>query len=240
MVACRRAKPLFVDFEWAFDRTKVPHQWREGELPFEELEHDVLLPPNDNSAITLLPTPPPEDQEPPSLDELSISRTGAANREKKFLPTSFPTLPAPHAYKQTEVYSKREADPRKIRELATEEGRMGEDALRKLAGATRIETKLNIQDGPKEKARKLDWSGKEPVSADNMFERTMESIMMKEMLESSDLGEGGAEVKFELGPIVNWERAYYMQPTATGRIKSNSGTANVKGNNARPGAMDLS
>ncbi|KKY27323.1 putative bromodomain associated domain protein [Phaeomoniella chlamydospora] len=248
MLACRRVQPLYVDFEWAFERTKVPEPYREDKLPFEELEHDLRTPFNPNLP-PLLPTPPPDDKQPPSLDDLALRRNGTADRKNGFVPLSFPALPAPHAYKQSEVYPKREDDPRKIRELATEEGRMGEQALRKLAGATRMETKVDVEEGQKRVAgNKYGWSrpGKKEIPMEEMFENTMQSLMRQEMNEHPELKIKGEELKFELGPIVNWERRYYMQPNVSGVRKSgNSADSNAgsstKGRDVlKTDAMDLS
>ena len=51
-----------------------------------------------------------------------------------YIPAHFPILPSKHTYKFEEVFTMRETDPRKVRERATEEGRLGEEALRKLVG----------------------------------------------------------------------------------------------------------
>lgn len=53
---------------------------------------------------------------------------------KSFLPQHFPSFPSKHTYKSTAQFTNREEDARKIREHATEEGRMGEEALRRLVG----------------------------------------------------------------------------------------------------------
>ena len=49
-----------------------------------------------------------------------------------YIPPHFPILPSKHTYKFEEVFTVRETDPRRVRERATEEGRLGEEALRKL------------------------------------------------------------------------------------------------------------
>lgn len=54
---------------------------------------------------------------------------------KSYIPRHFPEFPSEHSYKATAVYPELEKDPRRIRELAMEEGRMGEIALRKLLSA---------------------------------------------------------------------------------------------------------
>ncbi|KAL9103340.1 MAG: hypothetical protein Q9163_001606 [Psora crenata] len=52
-----------------------------------------------------------------------------------YIPKHFPDFPDKHTYQATPVYKSREQDARKIRERATEEGRLGEEALRKLVTA---------------------------------------------------------------------------------------------------------
>ena len=51
---------------------------------------------------------------------------------KSYIPRHFPDLPDKHTYQATPDYASREQDPRKVRERATEEGRLAEEALRKL------------------------------------------------------------------------------------------------------------
>ena len=244
MLACRRGQPLPVDFEWAFARTRVPQQFREGELPFEELQHDLQIPFKPNSPH-LLPTPPPDDNAPPSLDTLSMQRKGPPDHRKGFIPASFPALPAEHAYRQSPVYPKREDDPRRIRELATEEGRLGEEALRKLAGATRMETKLDTEEQSKRSRKKSDWGVNNSISVESMFEKTMQGVMKKEMQEHYQTGDSREEVRFELGPIVNWERKYWMQPNVFGKSRDSTGksanSVSSKGKDfSKADAMDLS
>lgn len=54
---------------------------------------------------------------------------------KAYIPRHFPDFPSKHSYKATSEFSELERDPRKLRELAMEEGRMGEEALRRLLGS---------------------------------------------------------------------------------------------------------
>ena len=53
-----------------------------------------------------------------------------------YIPRHFPPLPSEHTYKTTPDMPDVERDPRRIRELVAEEGRMGEAALRRLFGAS--------------------------------------------------------------------------------------------------------
>lgn len=54
---------------------------------------------------------------------------------RAYVPKHFPELPSKHTYKATPEFAAHEQDPRKVREKATEEGRLGEEALRRLVGA---------------------------------------------------------------------------------------------------------
>jgi len=165
----------------------------------------------------LLPTPPPEDafhrehQLPTSL--LGPGLDGKADKKKdRYIPSHLPPFPSQHTYKDTPVFPDREVDPRRIRELATEEGKLGEEALRKLAGAVKAEQTIsaapevkNIEVVPR-KAHK-----KPEETIENMFEATMRELL----IDTS----GSKESKFELGPIVNCEKRYLMQDSAPARRK---------------------
>lgn len=54
---------------------------------------------------------------------------------RNYVPKHFPELPSKHTYIATPEYAQHEQDPRKVREKATEEGRLGEEALRRLVSA---------------------------------------------------------------------------------------------------------
>ena len=108
-------------------------------------EHHLTL-----SALILHLDPPvlPEKSQPPLTAEIAeidgqsvffptfkpILDEKPAGQSNAYIPNHFPTLPGSHTYKATEDSTKRETDPRKIRERATEEGRLGEEALRRLVG----------------------------------------------------------------------------------------------------------
>ena len=61
-------------------------------------------------------------------------------QSRSYIPQHFPPFPSTHTYKATPEIPERERDPRKIRELAMEEGRVGEEALRRFlcAGSDRL------------------------------------------------------------------------------------------------------
>lgn len=56
-------------------------------------------------------------------------------RSRRYVPKHFPILPPSHSYRDTPVVTKREDDGRKIRELATQEGVLAEQSLRRLVAA---------------------------------------------------------------------------------------------------------
>lgn len=61
---------------------------------------------------------------------------GIAEAESRpYVPNHFPPFPSMHTYKMTPEVPERVNDPRKIRELAIEDGRTAEQALRRVLGA---------------------------------------------------------------------------------------------------------
>ena len=127
MHACRRTQPLPQDFLQALHtyqlslRSLLPHL-------------DPPVPPS-KSQFSLESTPIDNDEQQ-QLKFLGPLLNGTQEQNaKKFVPKHFPDLPSTHTYKATPEFPEREQDPRKVRERATEEGRLGEEALRRLVGA---------------------------------------------------------------------------------------------------------
>jgi transcription initiation factor TFIID subunit 8 len=82
--------------------------------------------------------PPVPPEAPPPDTEALLGRELSGKSEKEtraYIPSHFPAFPSKHTYKATPVFTKRENDPRKIREKATEEGIQAEQSLRKLMAA---------------------------------------------------------------------------------------------------------
>ena len=134
MLIARRTTPIPTDFESAIHALDIPRP------------DDQLRPYRTKPAVNppLLPTPPPDDAFH-NRTGLSASFLGpelnGQNALKRFSMTtsSLPPLPSAHTYKDTAVFPQRETDTRRIRELATEEGKLGEQALRRLAGAVKLD-----------------------------------------------------------------------------------------------------
>ena len=127
MLACRRTQPLPQDFLQALHthqlslRSLLPHL-------------DPPVPPSQSQFS--LESAAVETDEQQQLKFLGPLLNGTQEQKaKKFVPKHFPDLPSTHTYKATPEFPQREQDPRKVRERATEEGRLGEEALRRLVGA---------------------------------------------------------------------------------------------------------
>lgn len=87
-----------------------------------------------------------EKEEQPELSFSGPELIGISDAQSRsYIPQHFPAFPSIHTYKATPEIPKRERDPRKIRELAMEEGRVGEEALRRFlcAGSDRIYTAVS-------------------------------------------------------------------------------------------------
>ena len=128
MLSCRRTEPIPQDFLQALHthqlslRSLIPHL-------------DPPVPP-ERSQFPLQSEPVQED-EYQQLRLLGPILNDTPNEQlKSYVPQHFPELPSSHTYKSTTDFPNRDVDPRKVRERATEEGRLGEEALRRLVGAS--------------------------------------------------------------------------------------------------------
>lgn len=202
MLAARRTVPIAPDFDAAFYALDVP------------VPEDQLQPYSTKVEINrpLLPTPPPEDEFhvthdlPEHLLGPELSRQQDL-KKFSFNTSSLPPVPSAHTYRDSEVFQRRETDSKKIRERATEEGKLGEQALRKLAGAVKLEAALStepetryVQDYRPKRLRR-----KPVLTEEAMFEDTMRDLLI------SEPGD------FELGPVVSAEKQYRMPDE--GRVK---------------------
>ncbi|PWW72890.1 hypothetical protein C7212DRAFT_285250 [Tuber magnatum] len=119
----RRTKPTVVDFEDMLQHMDITVSSLESEmLRMPSKTHTFILPPS---------TPPP----PPTPDLSALLGPELADTElqkRSALEDFFPPLPSKHTYKATSLFTERPTEPRVIRERATEEARLAENALRKL------------------------------------------------------------------------------------------------------------
>lgn len=128
MLSCRRTQPIPQDFLQALHthqlslRSLIPH-----------LKPPV---PPDRSQYPLESESVPDDEHY-QFQFLGPLLNGPPNEQATaFVPNHFPEFPSKHTYKATAEFPERESDPRRVRERATEEGRLGEEALRRLVGAS--------------------------------------------------------------------------------------------------------
>lgn len=221
MLSSRRIQPIPQDFEHALTRY---HLSPDDLLPY------LKSPPTVEPTPTLLLSPPPKEDAFKAIPFLGPQLSGEDDRARSaYIPKHFPEFPSKHTYRYTPVFTEREADPRKIRERATEDGRYGEEALRKLARAAFQDNQL----GSAGREKKL-W-GRRMESMDSMFEKTVKAVAKKSQKNTTltgaaapmeiDLG-AGADVEMkpsrsklslniELPPIINCERDFWRRTTAS-------------------------
>lgn len=138
---------------------------------------------------------------------------------RAYVPKHFPELPSKHTYKATPEYAKHDQDPRKVREKATEEGRLGEEALRRLVCAGAGKSAQESQTGRKTQSaravRDLVWM--ETMQAvtqetpDGM-DIEMEVGVSKEKIKEGDHQPMASLGYGRLGPAVNAEKRYWRKP----------------------------
>ena len=138
---------------------------------------------------------------------------------RAYVPKHFPELPSKHTYKATPEYARREQDPRKVREKATEEGRLGEEALRRLVGAGAGTSVQEPRQGRKSQSSR--------ALRDQLWMETMQAVT-QEMPNSMDLDKEagtGKEMQKDgdplpvassgygrLGSAVNADKRYWRKP----------------------------
>jgi len=131
MALNRRAKPLPQDFIHALSQFGLVSSALEPHL-------NLPLP----SAVTQPPLFSPAPQTSPNIDVVFAAGLGDGDPQdpaikRSYIPKHFPSFPSQHAYKDTPTYTKRELDATTIREHATQEGVLAEQALRKLMIASK-------------------------------------------------------------------------------------------------------
>jgi len=136
--------------------------------------------------------------------------------KRPYIPKHFPSFPSQHAYKDTPTYTEREVDVTKIREHATQEGVLAEQALRKLM----IASKKWAQGGRRRGAGHLDAMRQRN---EEVWRETLAALMP-----DGDGGSGGKDGAFgfdgvreragrayeddkDVGAVVNYDRLFWRQ-----------------------------
>lgn len=135
-----------------------------------------------------------------------------------YIPRHFPPIPSKHTYKATPKFTDREQDPKTIRERATKEGRLGEEALRRLVGlgsATDSVVTLPLRSRTKDSRRRRDELWKETMAA--VTARTGVGTGDYDIThDPGDTDSGGSHTRGDvgkaiLGSIVNADRIYWRK-----------------------------
>lgn len=212
MLSCRRTQATVQDFLQA--------------LHTHQLSLRALLPhirppirPCD-ARVPLLDEPQEEEEEQYNHQFLGVnSSTTLVERSKPYVPRNFPVLPSKHTYKATPEYPVREEDPRKVRERATGEGRLGEEALRRLVSARATDRPPPAQAGQGAKSLRVqrDEIWKETMQAMNSWHASEQSRNADTMdLDGSehdpDLLQKASSDYGRIISVVNADKKYWRKP----------------------------
>lgn len=171
----------------------------------------------ENVCCPTITDPPPSEPSPPDLSQLL-----APLMEKslpRYIPKHFPTLPPRHAWVETPVYTERETDPKKMRELSAQEGMMAEQALRKLAaaakaGALKVEKRRsNALSGP---GRTRHGAVRKGPSMDETFDDVVQEI---DHPETDDTHNTRTEENLE-NLVVNYEMGQWRHGGGRNALRS--------------------
>ena len=213
MVSSRRSQPIPQDFLQSLHT----HQ-----LSLRSLTSHLKPPvPQKKSQFPLQSDGSKEDGWPKDLDILgSLLSDGDQQKIKRIIPNHFPVLPSMHTYQATAEFVQREEDPRKIRERATEEGRLGEEALRKLATHAHKNTIEDMNNGivklsAKEKRRKLWLETMEAVTQEQSDStNTAAPLSSKDNGDTTDLELLKQAMLGSVESAVNPDKKYWRKPAA--------------------------
>ncbi|KZF18939.1 hypothetical protein L228DRAFT_251468 [Xylona heveae TC161] len=232
MLSCRRAQPIPQDFEHALRKHNI--------LPSFLIAH--LDPPVSTEVsqpnLSVLPPVQQPDILPPTLfgEELD----GAVDKSlRSYIPSHFPPFPSKHTYNSTPAFTDREKDARRIRERATEEGRLGEEALRRLVGASKGGAPKTTHD------RISSARHKRHKDREDMWRKTLDLLAnnnngaAKSLDESGmNMGAWGAEnssdsfidrppLTADQDIVVNSERSYWRKAVAPAKSDSTNDSSSL-------------
>lgn len=216
MIASRRKQPEPIDFSKAMASF--------GHVP-STLAQDLKaeIPVNIAQAPILPSSEPDEALDISKAQELLSRDLGGATEKRKqaWIPSHMPDFPSQHTYKDTPIVEEHEKDARKVREQATKEGMLAEQALRRLM--------LARQKGTKALRRSREQQGisKSQDEDDAIFQDALNAIMAQERPNGRDPGAlddfqtdgiidgpakdnmGATDVDF--GAIVNYDKSNWRK-----------------------------
>lgn len=201
METSRRRKPIAQDFIHALAQFGLSSSSLDPHLK-------LRIPPEVTQAPVFPPAPDIPLFEPMFAAGLN-EKTHEEKTKKPYIPKHFPNFPSAHAYKDTPTYTERETDARKIREHATQEGILAEQALRKLMAAS----KAGVQVG-----RRRGYMDTQQRRNEEVWQETMAALTQQDLSKTEAGGFGMDGVlepakapEDEFGVVVNYDRAYWRQ-----------------------------
>ncbi|KAF2675011.1 hypothetical protein BT63DRAFT_445126 [Microthyrium microscopicum] len=138
MRGARRAEPTPHDFITALSHFN---------LTSSSFSSFLEMPPYPSICQPSLIIPLEAEKPAPDLDTVLGTSLQSTQPRNKYVPKHMPGLPSAHTWKSTAVMPSREEDARKMRERATREGVLAEQALRRLAQASKAAHKDNAVNG---------------------------------------------------------------------------------------------
>ncbi|QSZ33376.1 hypothetical protein DSL72_002964 [Monilinia vaccinii-corymbosi] len=205
MLNARRNAPIPHDITYAFARYQIP---------LASLEPH-LRPPISAPKLKLELEPAPEEDRTSRdiVRILGVELNGEVEKaQKPYIPKGFPAFPSKHTFKWTPKGSERVTDPRKIREEAAKNARMGEEALRRLVKVGKV--------GKDRDMKRM--AGRDPRSKERheLWKRAMLSLAGGD--KENPHGGNGKEKMGELAldersMVVNAEKQYFRKGTPTKR-----------------------
>lgn len=168
----RRPSPTAQDFRMAL--AHMPNT-RSASLLTPQL--DVPIP----EAVSYPSIPQPGPPPAPAPDLSALLQPLLLEKQPQYIPAHFPRLPPQHAWKETAVFPTREKDARKMREKATEEGMLAEQALRKLAaaakaGAMKAESRRRSSAPLAGMGKVRDGAGRKRLAPEMLFDDVLKDV----------------------------------------------------------------
>ena len=206
MLASRRCQPIPQDFLLALNshqltlRSLIPHL------------NPPVLPEKTQPTLGAGPTSSGDDPAQAQLIDTIVGDVSVRSALASYVPKSLPPLPSQHTYKAEAVFSRRQYDPKKVRELATEEGRMGEEALRRFVEQASSAKTLSPSQVTQASAKKTSRRRN-----NDLWKETMEAVSETQRFGTGSQPLGSRELPERLarfGSAVNADRVHWRKPVA--------------------------
>ncbi|KAI9755212.1 MAG: hypothetical protein M1815_005150 [Lichina confinis] len=227
MLSCRRTAPIPQDFAAVLARER---------LSLDELAPYLMpsIPPS-SSQPRLELSPPTKEQDVQLAQLLGPELSGESERDRRrFVPAHFPPFPSKHTYQFTFTSTERRTDPRQVRELATADSRLGEDALRRLvSNSWTTQPRTGDAAGGVKRSRRDELQTMWLETMEKAAERDMGSTGLGGIKDGGRRGQnasgeqdqahGYGVARLRLPGPVNYERQYWQKDPRTGNQRGDLG-----------------